>query len=151
MKSSIVLIAVVMSFSSMCLGQKVSLLFPVIVAQRSLIGQTGSIPPTTLLAPKKSGLFRISLYGIPTATDGSSDFYVNLAYSDDAGPEPFYLQYYEFGASQTGCNVSTQPYGPYNCYYSVVLRDLAKVPIQFMVTADGNLTYDLFITMEQLQ
>jgi len=66
MKGSIVLVAVVMSFSSMCLGQKASLLFPVIVAQKALVNQIGNIPSTTLLTPKKSGLFRISLYGIST-------------------------------------------------------------------------------------
>jgi hypothetical protein len=150
-KTSVALICFVMGLCSVCFGQKATLLVPMIVAQRSLTGQTGDIPTTTLLTPRKSGLFRISLYGIPTATDGDSRFDVYFTYSDDAGPEPYYLHDYWFGAYQTGCNVSTQPYGPFDCYYSAVLRAVAKVPIQFTVTTYGTLTYDLFMTMEQLQ
>jgi hypothetical protein len=152
-KMSLVLIAVVMSFSSLCLGQKASLLFPVIVAQRALTGQTSNIPPTTLLKPKKSGLFRISAYGIPTATDQSSEeVSVDFTYSDDVGPvdQPF-----DIFAGGTGCLLVGNENRNWNCTYSVVIRAVAGVPIQFATTimCDGscNVTYDLFITMEQLQ
>jgi hypothetical protein len=147
MKGSIVLVAVVMSFSSMCLGQKASLLFPVIVAQKALVNQIGNIPSTTLLTPKKSGLFRISAYEVTFASGGPAPFMV-FTYSDDGGPA---YQYFQFFGQEPGCPVQGS-YPPLTCNYSTVIRAVAKVPVQYSVEVYGDaLPYDLFITVEQLQ
>ena len=143
MKSSIVLTAVVMSFSSMCLGQKASLLFPVIVAQKALVNQIGNIPSTTLLTPKKSGLFRISAYEVTFASGGPAPFMV-FTYSDDGGAA---YQYFDFFGGP-GCATQLT----LTCNYSTVIRAVAKVPVQYSVEVYGDaLPYDLFITVEQLQ
>ncbi len=124
---------------------------PVIVAQGSLVNQTASIPMTTILTPATSGLFRISVYGIPTATDGSysTTFPMDLYYSDDSGP---YDKIFTFLAVHTGCNLSPAAGNTsINCNYTSVFRAVAGVPIQYDVQVSGQVTYDLFFTVERLQ
>jgi hypothetical protein len=118
--------------------------FPTIVAQVALTGQTASIPKTTLLTPKRNGLYRISLYAVPTATVGESAVDFQFMYGDDAGQE--FITFSILANSVIGCVGN-------GCSFTSIARDNAGVPLTFYaaVPSDSQITYDLFITVEQLQ
>ena len=62
--------------------------YPRIVAKIHLTGQS-TIPTTTILTPKKNGLYRISAYGVITARLNvcSGAWNLVLGWTDDAGAE----------------------------------------------------------------
>jgi|HubBroStandDraft_2_1064218.scaffolds.fasta_scaffold170402_2 hypothetical protein len=123
--------------------------FPTIVAQVALTAQTASIPTTTLITPKQSGLYRLSAYAVPTATVGESEVLFFFVYADNAGPETLFFPV--LANNQTGC--VGQPGASPDCSFISVVRDNAGVPLTFSATVPqgSDLTYDLFITVEQLQ
>jgi hypothetical protein len=124
-------------------------LFPTIVAQVALTDQTASIPTTTLITPKHSGLYRLSAYAVPTTTVGESEVLFFFVYADNAGSET--LSFPVLANSQTGC--IGQPGASPDCSFVSVIRDNAGVPLTFSATVPqgSDVTYDLFITVEQLQ
>jgi hypothetical protein len=120
---------------------------PRVVRSISLTGQTQQIPETKLFTPEKDGLFRISVYLVPTATDGQNFVGFDVLYTDETGPE--YLSFFT-QAFQVGCSTQQSPYA---CYWTTVVRAKGELPISYQVSVcEGcKVTYDMFATVEKLQ
>jgi len=122
--------------------------YPRIVAKIHLTGQTSAIPTTTILTPKKNGLFRISAYSSITApgcNDGGA-WDLIFGWADDAGAEqtPFLEPPFLLGCGWV------PPYD--HITITLAVRDNAGMPLTYSV-ANGDATgstYELFITIEQL-
>lgn len=120
---------------------------PRIVAQVALKDQTSAIAETTLFTPTSSGVFRISMYAMPTAPiscPNSASIYSNGHFTDDVG-----LKGWDGVASDI---TSVYAWGQ----SSVILRAAGQSPVTYSTgISDGgcdisNLKYDLFITVERL-
>jgi hypothetical protein len=120
------------------------------VAKIHLSGQTSTIPTTTMVTPKKNGLYRISAYGAITVPGkGCNEFWnLILGWTDDAGTEqtpilvpPLILQ----------CNWAP-PGG--NITIILAVSDEPGMPLTYRVATAGgdpiSSSYELFITVEQL-
>ncbi len=120
---------------------------PNIVAQVALTGQTAPIPQTTLLTPQTNGLYRISAYIVTTtlATNGDP-INLNLTYTDDSGAKTRYITSMNSGTFFPNNDVGV---------VSTVRAD-AGFPLAYSTTCDPycsgfDATYELFLTVEQLQ
>jgi hypothetical protein len=119
---------------------------PVVVASVKRTNVSRSIPPTTVLSAKTSGLYRISAYGLPTASNDSI-LTIVFAYKDHSGNDQLMF------ASQQGATGCSQA-GPqtFTCSFVGVVRKSAGTPLTYSATVGGaGLTYDLFVTVEKLQ
>lgn len=136
--------------------------FPRIVAQRSetVSTATGAIPRTSLVAPDKSGLYRVSFYWIQTTSplcgsncNGQGELNLIFHWTDDAG-------------AQSGNSPGGQT-GPFFNSFSPIQSSGQPVPIVgvFVVRVNAGLeyeiapenpvgdegaTYEYFITVERL-
>jgi hypothetical protein len=130
---------------------------PKVVAKVAITGRTTAIPTTNLVTPTANGLYRVSAYGVVTSPNGNTGFWVlNLNWKDNYGSETCYN-----GTPQgTTCsllsiNSNWENYGEYRwAQNGWVIRDNAGAPISFLVIDQGGAagsTYDLFVTVEQLE
>ena len=116
---------------------------PRVVAKTDVLNQTGQIPPTTLLTPPTSGMFRVSVYETMVAPgDGNS---VQLAWTDEAGGENANV-----GNTQYGSTYCVSAAGPPPC--GTTLFAVSGTPITYSTSTDSNGgTYDLHIVVERLE
>jgi hypothetical protein len=115
---------------------------PRVVAKIDVLNQTGQISPTTLLTPRTSGMFRVSVYETMVAAgDGNS---VQINWTDEAGVQ---------SANVGGTNFFTycvSQAGPPPC--GTTLYAVGGTPIIYSTSADSNGgTYDLHIVVERLE
>jgi hypothetical protein len=126
---------------------------PVIVARVALLGQTATIPTTTLFTPKVSGLFRISAY-LAMTTQGTTGgvWTFQVGWTDEAGAEaptevPLYVTDNQRppNAFAWGQNISGEQ--------TVILRAIANTPVTYTVFGDASAggAYEVFITAERLE
>jgi hypothetical protein len=112
---------------------------PCVVESVSLVDQSSPINTTALVNPLTSGLYRVTYYLESSAIKGSV-WGVSFNWTDDVKPHSSgnYVAY--AGASST---------------YTFVMRAVAGQPITYAVTEGngnpGGTTFDLFVTVEQLQ
>jgi hypothetical protein len=121
--------------------------FPTVVAQVALAGQTAPIPPTTILTPQTNGSYRVSAYIVTTtpATNGDP-IYLNLTYTDDSGGKTLTILYLNSG--------TFFPNNEAEVVFAV--RANAGIPLAYSISCDPycsgfDATYELFLTVEQLQ
>jgi hypothetical protein len=109
---------------------------------------TNAVPTTTILTPKEDGLYRVSVYLIPTATDGNAGINFMFDYTDDGGPES---QLIPTIAYHPGCNYQQSP--PYNCTAVFTAYNKAGSPITFStgISENAGLVYNLFFTVERIE
>jgi hypothetical protein len=113
---------------------------PCVVASVSLTNQTEPITPTTLFAPATSGLFHVTYYLESSHVNGSV-WYISFKWTDDLKTR---------GTGSFGAN----PGGISGQSLSWNFRCVAGQPIQYSVTGQdnsGGQSFDLFVTVEQLQ
>lgn len=154
------LLLLLLAASASCFGQNAAVsinrgtgtpgtpFYPRVVAQVALKGQTGPIAQTTLLTPQTDGLYRISAYVATTVPSppGTSNggWGVILGWTDDAGAEQYTLpEAYCVGVPPGASGGGDR-----------VVEDNAGMPLTFAVALDGfetGSTYELFLTVEQLQ
>ena len=116
---------------------------PVVVAQRSFIGETTNIPPTTIFTPTSKGLFRVTVDLEQSNTDaGTYAPAVFLSWTGDfasyqtqmvIGPN------YQSGSAAAGSD-------------AITVRDAANAPVQISTTLNPNEegTYNLYVVIEKL-
>lgn len=115
---------------------------PSVTAQVVLTAQSEGIPPTALVNPQTPGLYRVSAYNsvlVNTETGGRMTSVIG--WTDDLGPQTCPIASFAPGIAAslfTTCIVRLNPGTP--LYYQV-----------FADVSGGNLQYELFITVEQLQ
>jgi hypothetical protein len=114
---------------------------PFIVAQVSLINQTGPISQTTMFTPTKSGLFRISSY-LASTIPGEDNYYgLTIVFTDDVA-----LEYSPLLCGNGG-------YFANPCGGPSTFRAVAGTSVSFYVQGSGpppESDYNLFIVVEQL-
>ena len=153
----IILFASLLLTSVMCLGQSASKdsaqisktpYTPLVVAKVAMKGVTKGISTTTILTSREDSLYRISLYMIPTATDGNANLSATFGYTDDAGPES---QLILTLADHPGCN--TQQLPTYNCNAVLMAYNKAGSPLTFStgISENAGLVYDVFFTVERVE
>jgi len=119
---------------------------PVVVASVKRTNVSQSIPPTTLLGSKTSGLYRISAYGLPTVSNDSI-LTVAFTYKDHLGNETLF-----FASQQGAVGCSEAGSQAFTCSFVAVVRKSAGTPLSYSTNVGGaGLTYDLFVTVEKLQ
>lgn len=120
---------------------QVCLNVPNIVYSNSWVGQTSYIGSTDLFTPSADGLYRLTYAG----KLGSSSGFLNISPAWAASGQIYYAGE---GSGQT----SISP-GANNYVYgdSEIIFGQAGVPIALSTTVGGTLTYDLYVTLEQLQ
>jgi hypothetical protein len=132
-------------------------IYPRVVAQVVLKGQTAAIPTTTIFTPKSDGLYRISAYGVTTvpAPGNNGAWEVNFGWTDDAGAEQNNLSNEsEFPPVLNIFAYATPPGGASTLTF--VAEDNAGMPLTYSVAPsqppyqNPTSTYALFITVEQL-
>lgn len=153
------LLLVLLAAAASCFGQTAGPAYPRVVATVSLTGQTASIPTTTIFTPKKSGLYRVSVYGAMTTpvSENAASWDVFLGWTDDAGAEVTGFMYIAdwwappaaYGSCGAGGFSSAAQNGA-GCVQ--VVRNVAGQPLTYAVGTYNNPsgTYELFITVEQL-
>ena len=114
----------------------------IFAAKVSRTGLTSSIPSTTLLTPTHDTTYRVASYIVPVTGTGSGSLSFNLDYADNGGLEE--IGYYSIVAG-VGCSRVT------SCSYETIIRANAGAPLSYDLFISGNVTYDIFITVERLQ
>lgn len=115
---------------------------PIFAAKVSRTGLTSSIPSTTLLTPTQDTTYRVASYVVPVTGTDTGDLSFFLDYADNGGLEE--TGYYTSVAG-VGCSRVT------SCSYETIIRANAGVPLSYDLFISGNVTYDIFITVERLQ
>jgi hypothetical protein len=124
--------------------------FPEVIVAKQFLGQTSTIPTTTIFTPKKTALYRVSLYMINTVAGNQpgSVWTGAIGYTDDAGTfgeTLFYLGANYLGNSNEYAAPPTQP--------ALTFRANAGTPVTLTVNASGDTSgsvYEVFITVEEL-
>ena len=117
---------------------------PQVVARVTKKGQTGNIPNTTIFTTGSDGLFRVSAYMVATAASQGDELFLNVSYSDDVAPTN---QSFVEALNGVGCS-GTQG----GCTWVSTMRVVAGSPISYsVVPTGGQVTYDVFFTIERLQ
>ncbi len=116
--------------------------FPCVVASATLTNQTAAIPSTPIFTPTSDGIFRVSAYLSASASTSKSAYtYVLVGWTDENGPRKTGSQAYQNNSNAEFTNFT--------------LRDLAGQPLLYQtlyVPSKGTgMTYNLYITVEQLQ
>ena len=120
---------------------------PNIVAQVAVTGQTAPIPQTTLLTPQTNGLYRVSAFIVTTTVATNGDpINLNLTFTDDSGAKTKYITSMNSGAFFPNNDVGVVS----------AVRANAGFPLAYSITCDPycsgfDATYELFLTVEQLQ
>jgi hypothetical protein len=128
----------------------------VIVATLSLYNQSAAIPAATILTPRKDGLYRISLFWDTITPLDNASFWCGQFNWTDAG-----------GAQNNSSTLHTASNDQGNNNYSPwvsTFKANGGIPVTFSVIASGSSstcglgspspigsTYELFLTIEQLQ
>lgn len=152
--SAVVAVLAVIAFTSRSRPADASLATPIgpsIVAHAKLTNQTAPIPTTTILTPKTTGLYRMSIYQTLTTANATSQscWEVIVNWSDDAGVEE----------GQTNCVFGSQT--PPQAYLNQVFPGqvftfevTAGSPVTYSVAqfggSDGT-AYSLYYTLERLE
>lgn len=142
MKLLRLLALLVIGFSASAFAQCAS--FPCVVASATLTNQTQPVPATPVFTPTTSGLFRVTAY--MTTSTGTTNAYwdIEAGWTDNHG---FKKGAFLGAASQN--QASTYP--------GILVQDLAGQPLLYQTIlhgggkGSGGMTYDLYITVEQLQ
>jgi|HubBroStandDraft_6_1064221.scaffolds.fasta_scaffold00136_14 hypothetical protein len=116
-----------------------------VVARVELKGQSRNIPNTTIFTTGNDGLFRVSAYMIATAASNGDELGLGISYSDELGPTS-----QSFLESLTGPGCSGGAHGN-SCAWVSTMRAVAGSPISYSQFGSGQVTYDLFFTVERLQ
>lgn len=116
--------------------------FPCIVATVTLMDQSAAIPNTPIFTPSANGIFRITAYLSTTAsTNKGARWSILTGWTDENG---FRYGYGDAFSGGSDANTATS-----------VARDLAGQPLLYSTrlyqTGGTPMTYNLFITVEQLQ
>jgi hypothetical protein len=145
-------LALSLSLSLPTAAQGQNLTTPLIVASGKMVGQTKSIPTTTLYTPSETGLFRVSVYMFMTKPGNTSDrdLVFVLHWTDDGGREFDQL---------ADLVVNSLPPNGYALSYihpaGFAFEAVGAEPITFSVDASsgtGTLgRYSLYYTVEQIQ
>jgi hypothetical protein len=120
--------------------------YPQIVAKVHVTGRTAPIPLTTLLVPKKDGLYRVTAYMASTNKGdwGQYDNTFNMTWIDDLGVE----------GSGDICIIQPGD-GIHPVYWSATMRVNANTPLSYSVLpgncGNGGITYEVFFTVERLE
>jgi len=121
---------------------------PSIVAHAKLTNQTATIPATTILTPKTTGLYRLSIYQTLTTANPASQscWEIILNWTDDAGAEE----------AEVNCDFGSQTPPQAYVYSPQVLtfEVTAGSPLTYSVAqfggSDGT-AYSLYYTLERLE
>ena len=128
--------------------------FPRVVASVRLTNLTQPIPTTRILNAPRTGLYRVSSYwAMTTMGNAGEGWELSVNWTDEAGMETGYASQlstnsappFDYGFSADGFGYFSSP---------VPIEAIAGTPITYAVTGptDGSGgTYELFITVEQLQ
>lgn len=112
---------------------------PCIVASISALDQATPVNPTALIAPEASGLFRVTVYMESSPVQGSH-WGLSFGYTDDL---------------KTRSTAISQVHPAQVASFTDIFRNVAGQPITYAVKGPNSpppgATYDLFITVEQLQ
>ena len=110
---------------------------PCVVASLSLTDQTQSVSKVPIFTSGVSGLFRVSFY-LDSSRIRGSVWYLDFNWTDDLRPR-------RIGSYIANAGTETFTQFP--------IRAVAGQPITYTVTEQTNIqaSYDLFITVEQLQ
>lgn len=141
MKLLRLLALLVIGFSASAFAQCAA--FPCVVATVSLTNQSQTIPATPMFTPSATGLYRLTSY--MTTSTGTTDAYwtIEVGWTDNRGFKKGYLG----GASQNAASI----YPPF------LVQATAGQPLLYQILlhgggkGSGGMTYDLYITVEQLQ
>jgi hypothetical protein len=114
---------------------------PILVADKSFIGETGSIPPTTLFAPCSTGTFKVSFYIEQSNTAGG---FGPEAFLSWAGDFDSYFTQVNGGKIATGSAAANTG--------ELTIRGAAGQPIQLQTTMNPaeQGTYNMYVVMEKL-
>jgi hypothetical protein len=129
--------------------------FPLVVASIRLTDQTQRIPNTPIFNVTTTGLYRVSGYmAMATPGAGKTAFWdINLSWTDEAGLETN-ANYTELSAVQVPpLAYAFAPYLPH-ILPPIPIEAVAGTPINYAVGGTaygGGGTYELFMTVEQLQ
>jgi hypothetical protein len=140
MKRSL-LVLFVLALSLRGFAQAQCAAFPCVVASVSLFDQTQSISNVPLYTPATNGIFRLSFY--ITSTPARNDTFswgIGFGWTDSLKKRQNPLS-----STRTGF---------YGMQPVLIVQDIAGQPLTYNLHADGNVepsTYNLFITVEQLQ
>jgi hypothetical protein len=135
MKISHLLLPVVLLFSTAGFAQS----SPQIVAQVSLLNQNSATRPTSLFTPVTSGVYRISSYMV--ASRGTKSVWsLSFGWTDEHRPAAVTDLFVPNNTTLSDSN-------------TLVVRAIAGTPIYYKVNriTSSTITYDLFITVEQLE
>jgi hypothetical protein len=121
---------------------------PAIVAHAKLTSQTATIPTTTILTPKTTGLYRLSIYQTLTTANPTSQscWEVILNWTDDAGLEE----------GQTDCDFGSQTppeayvYSPQVFTFEITAGSPLTYSVAQFGGSDGT-AYSLYYTLERLE
>lgn len=112
---------------------------PCVVASVALLDQTTPVNSTPLVTPAAGGLFRVTVYMESSPTLGSH-WGLSFGYTDDLNTRNTAV--FQIHPAQVSA-------------FTEILRDVAGQPITYSVKAPSNpppgASYDLFVTVEQLQ
>jgi hypothetical protein len=114
---------------------------PSVVAQRSFIGQTTAIPPTTLFTPCSKGIYRVTVSIEQSNTAGGY------------GPEAFLSWTGDFASYQEQVNGGNVYSGKAAANsFELTIHSAAGQPIQLntVVNANEQGTYNLYVVVEKL-
>jgi hypothetical protein len=132
--------------------------FPKVVAKVAITGRTTAIPIKTLLTPTANGLYRVSAYSVVTVPNGNTAFWhLKLNWTDDYGSENCYNGTVSgVTCSLLAINSNWENYGEYRWGHqgAWVVRANAGTPLSYSMVDVGGATgstYDLFLTVEQLE
>lgn len=125
---------------------------PAIVAKGRFLNQTAPIPTTTIFTPSRSGLFRLSAYGMVTTADptSGSQWLFNPGYTDDTG---ITVNEYAFILSCDNHHVGQFCLDNYGGG-TLIFEAQAGTPVTITVMLDGqpdNSAYSLYYTVEHLE
>ncbi len=117
--------------------------FPCVVASVSLTNQAQAIPATAIFTPRANGVFRISSYiSTSNGTNKNATWEAFEGWTDDIGPRQggfiFAVPNIDSSSTWVAQAVAGQPL----LYQTKLYRTLG---------GSGGMTYNLFITVEQLQ
>jgi hypothetical protein len=113
--------------------------FPCIVATVSLTNQSQALTSTPIFTPVANGIFRLSAYLSAAANSHQGDYVsVFVGWTDELG-------------AKKGVAVANQ--GSSNAQYATfVVQDIGGQPLLYQTKPiEGGMTYNLLITVEQLQ
>jgi hypothetical protein len=116
-----------------------------IVAKVHLTGQTAPIPPTTVLVPKKDGLYRVSAYLASFYSLYQQNLAFRMTWIDDLGQQ----------SSGDLCLWNENSNNTSGTVWTTTMRIKASARLSYSVTPSNYCkrhdTYDVFFTVERLE